>query len=172
MAATGKPLLIADAYADPRFDRSNDERTGFRTRSLLTVPMIVQGRDHRRRPGRQQGRASRLTTRTTCELLEAFAAQAAVSLENARLLDKTRRMADDLRVALENERNLSIEKEKMGAYIPKIGVDEISKNREQKLALGGKTVLGHGPLLRHQGLHRALGAPRSPGRRSRSSTST
>ena len=35
---------------------------------------------------------------------------------------------------------LTSEKEKMGAYIPKQVIDEISRNREQKLALGGKTV--------------------------------
>lgn len=35
VAATGEPILIDDAYADPRFDRGNDERTGFRTRSVL-----------------------------------------------------------------------------------------------------------------------------------------
>jgi sigma-B regulation protein RsbU (phosphoserine phosphatase) len=35
VATTGQPILIDDAYADPRFDRSSDERTGFRTRSVL-----------------------------------------------------------------------------------------------------------------------------------------
>lgn len=140
VAHGGKPLLIADAYADPRFDRSNDERTGFRTRSLLTVPMLSKGVTI----GVVQvvnKRDAASFTEDDLQLLEAFAAQAAVSLENARLLEKTRRMADDLRVALENERNLAIEKEKMGAYIPKTVVDEISRNRERKLALGGKTVL-------------------------------
>jgi len=140
VAASGEALLIADAYADPRFDRSHDARTGFRTRSLLTVPMLSKGRTI----GVVQvvnklGEDSFGTD--DLKLLEAFAAQAAISLENARLLDETRRMAEDLRVALENERNLAIEKEKMGAYIPKQVVDEISKNREQKLALGGKTVV-------------------------------
>ncbi|MEK8017410.1 MAG: DAHL domain-containing protein [Candidatus Parabeggiatoa sp.] len=51
-----------------------------------------------------------------------------------------RQYAEELREALENERRLSIEKQKMGTYIPKPLVEEISRNREQKLALGGKTV--------------------------------
>lgn len=38
-ALTGEPLLIADAHADPRFDGSFDRRTGYRTRSLLCVPL-------------------------------------------------------------------------------------------------------------------------------------
>ncbi len=140
VAATGTPLLIEDAYADPRFDRSNDERTGFRTRQLITVPMMSKGVTI----GVVQAinkAGGELFSQDDLRLLESFAAQAAVSLENARLLARTRRMADDLRVALENERNLSIEKQKMGAYIPKTVMDEISKHREQKLALGGKTVL-------------------------------
>jgi adenylate cyclase len=65
---------------------------------------------------------------------------ASISLQNAKLFDQIKTMADDLREALEKERWLSIEKEKMGAYIPKHVVDEITRNREAKLALGGKTV--------------------------------
>jgi GAF domain-containing protein len=43
VAATGASINIPDAYADERFDRSTDIRTGFRTRSLLTLPL----RNHR-----------------------------------------------------------------------------------------------------------------------------
>ena len=31
-------------YADPRFDRRFDEATGFRTRSILATPILVDGR--------------------------------------------------------------------------------------------------------------------------------
>jgi phosphoserine phosphatase RsbU/P len=36
---TGQPLLVADAYGDPRFYRETDRETGFTTRSLVTVPL-------------------------------------------------------------------------------------------------------------------------------------
>ncbi len=39
VAVTGQILNVPDPYADPRFDRSVDEKTGFRTRSLLCVPL-------------------------------------------------------------------------------------------------------------------------------------
>lgn len=39
----GKPLLVADAYDDSRFFRDADRLTGFRTRSVITVPMSVNG---------------------------------------------------------------------------------------------------------------------------------
>lgn len=35
-----KSALVADAYADPRFYKEADRRTGFRTRSILCVPLV------------------------------------------------------------------------------------------------------------------------------------
>jgi len=141
VAKTGEPLLIRDAYQDPRFDPSYDQRTGFHTRSILTVPISTKDEI--------VGVVQVINKRGDAEfdqddlrLFQSFAGMASVSLENARLFQETKQMADDLRVALEAERRLAIEKEKMGAYIPKQVVDDISRNREQKLALGGKVVRG------------------------------
>ncbi len=39
VAVTGQGLNIPEAYADPRFDRTTDERTGYRTRCLLALPI-------------------------------------------------------------------------------------------------------------------------------------
>ena len=38
-ALTGETLCVDDAHTDPRFDASFDRRTGYRTRSLLCVPL-------------------------------------------------------------------------------------------------------------------------------------
>ncbi|MFD2613282.1 HD domain-containing phosphohydrolase [Paenibacillus gansuensis] len=35
---SGEPLFIDDAYHDPRHNSENDERTGYRTKSIITVP--------------------------------------------------------------------------------------------------------------------------------------
>jgi adenylate cyclase len=141
VAQTGEPLLIQDAYQDSRFDPSYDQRTGFRTRSILTVPISIKNEI--------AGVVQVINKRGDAEfdqddlrLFQSFAGMASASLENARLFEQTKQMADDLRAALEAERRLAIEKQKMGAYIPKQVVDEISRNREQKLALGGKVVRG------------------------------
>ncbi len=40
VAQTKKPLNIPDAYADPRFNPAVDKATGYRTRNMLTVPML------------------------------------------------------------------------------------------------------------------------------------
>lgn len=39
VARTGRPLRLRDAYTDPRFDPSIDEHTGYRTRTLITMPV-------------------------------------------------------------------------------------------------------------------------------------
>lgn len=36
---SGEPIVAADAYADPRFNPSVDERTGYRTESIICVPV-------------------------------------------------------------------------------------------------------------------------------------
>jgi signal transduction histidine kinase len=46
VARTGTLLRIDEPYADPRFDPSVDARTGYRTRSILVVP--IDSRDGRR----------------------------------------------------------------------------------------------------------------------------
>jgi sigma-B regulation protein RsbU (phosphoserine phosphatase) len=43
VAETGQPVILHDAYGDPRFDRTSDQRTGYRTRSMLCVPIKNRG---------------------------------------------------------------------------------------------------------------------------------
>ena len=43
VAATGEAVILHDAYEDPRFDRSLDQKTGYRTRSMLCVPIKNRG---------------------------------------------------------------------------------------------------------------------------------
>ena len=38
-AVSGETINVPDAYADPRFDRNVDLRTGFRTLNMLVVPV-------------------------------------------------------------------------------------------------------------------------------------
>jgi putative ABC transport system ATP-binding protein len=42
VAQTGNAIRIDDAYADPRFNRDVDRQTGFRTRSILCLPVKNQ----------------------------------------------------------------------------------------------------------------------------------
>ena len=82
--ASGDVLNIPDAYADRRFNREFDLRSGFRTRNLLNVPVID-------RTGERLGVVQVLNKRggqfsaVDIRRLKAFSADIAVALENARL---------------------------------------------------------------------------------------
>jgi signal transduction histidine kinase len=84
VAKNGRSVVVADAYDDPRFDSSVDKRSGFRTRSVMAVP--IRGRDER-----VLGVIEVLNRRTGAfgtdeeRLLTAVASQAGVAIENARL---------------------------------------------------------------------------------------
>jgi adenylate cyclase len=84
VARTGETANVADAYADPRFSRRIDQETGYRTRTVLAVPL----RDPQGRIGgvvqalnKRQGLFSTQDER----YLLALAEHAALALENARL---------------------------------------------------------------------------------------
>ncbi len=84
VAQSGKGLNIKDAYLDARFDPVWDKQTGYRTRSIMCVPM----KNHH---GRTLGVIQVLNKRDgyfTMEdesLLSALASQAAVCVENSKL---------------------------------------------------------------------------------------
>ncbi|MFB9326011.1 HD domain-containing phosphohydrolase [Paenibacillus aurantiacus] len=38
--SSGEPLLVEDAYTDPRHNADNDRKTGYHTKSVITVPFV------------------------------------------------------------------------------------------------------------------------------------
>jgi HD-GYP domain-containing protein (c-di-GMP phosphodiesterase class II) len=90
-AAGGAPIRIDDAYADPRFVARVDRETGYRTRSILAVPMrntrgevvgVLQALNRRDGP----------FTAEDEELLGALAGPAASAIENALLNEEIERL--------------------------------------------------------------------------------
>ncbi len=85
VAATGKTVLVKDAYEDARFNPEWDMTSGYRTRSILAVPMHDT-------EGRTSGVVQVLNkkegnfTAEDEELLTALATSAGIALENAMLL--------------------------------------------------------------------------------------
>ncbi len=87
VAATGEKLNIPDAYKDERFDVSSDQKTGYRTRNILCMPVFNSG-------GKLIG-VSQLINRiqgqfTTLDesFMRAFNTQAGIALENAQLFQE------------------------------------------------------------------------------------
>lgn len=112
-ALTGKVVNVADAYALPAgspfsYGRSFDERSGYRTKSILTVPM----RDHKGEVigvvqliNKKRNARARLTAATVDaevlpfsgvdeEMVSSLASQAAVAYENTRLIQDIRNLFD------------------------------------------------------------------------------
>ena len=83
---TGQTINIPDAYQDKRFNQEVDKKTGYRTKSILCMPVI-------NREGRTLGVTQVLNkkggpfTEQDEKRLRSFSAQAAISIENAQLFD-------------------------------------------------------------------------------------
>ena len=103
VAQNNESVLIPDAYKDARFDPSFDKRSGFRTRSMLCVPLTYKSK-----PIGVMTILNRLDgnpfTESDKNLLTTFASQAALAIENAQLLQTTlekERLDKELQVAAE-----------------------------------------------------------------------
>ena len=100
-----KSVIVPYAPDDPRFFPGIDEQTGFRTVSLLAVPLWVRGK--------VIGVLEAVNKRSgdfeedDLTLLETLAASAAIAIDNARLFEEVQRQAttDEL-TGVHNRRNL------------------------------------------------------------------
>lgn len=89
-AKHGEPVIITDAYKDPRFASWVDDKSGFKTESVVCVPMISKGRtlgviEIFNIPPQSQ-EPERI------ELLGAFADFAAIAIENSLYVSRIREL--------------------------------------------------------------------------------
>lgn len=94
VVATGQPALVPDVSRDPRWYNEIDKGTGFVTRSILCVPLIV-GHDVigaiellNKRDG--------VFSQADVHLLESIAAPVAIAIQNAQLHQRIVKQLDDL----------------------------------------------------------------------------
>lgn len=88
VAREGKPLLVSDVYGDKRFSSRVDQHTGFKTRSIICVPIKHKGRligvlqvlNKRRGPFDHED----------LDLLTVVSNQIGIAMENARLYERLR----------------------------------------------------------------------------------
>lgn len=87
---TGEGLIILDAYADSRFNRSVDEQTGFKTRSILCAPVktvkgdligVIQVLNKKKGDFSDED----------LDLLEAMTTQASVALQSTQFVEKMKK---------------------------------------------------------------------------------
>jgi len=107
VAQTGETVLIPDAYADPRFNPDVDKRTGYRTRSILCLP--IRNKTGKIIAALQLLNRKGVFTQENVEFLLTLSSHMALALENAQLhqelLDKER-MEKELALARGIQRSL------------------------------------------------------------------
>jgi signal transduction histidine kinase len=101
---TGKPMVIQDVRKEKRFSDRFDKITGFKTRSMICVPLILRNRPI----GALQvinKKSEETFNRADLELLVSMAQQIAIAIENAKLYqlmeEKVRSTTQELKVAQE-----------------------------------------------------------------------
>jgi adenylate cyclase len=91
VAATGRLLNIPDAYANPLFNQEVDQKTGFRTRNILCVPMRT-GEGETIGVTQVINKKAGPFTEADERILTSLSSQAAVALDNAQLYERVRAM--------------------------------------------------------------------------------
>ncbi|MFC2087956.1 GAF domain-containing protein [Calditrichota bacterium] len=112
VAKTGEIINIKDAYNDDRFDPTTDKKTGYKTRSILCLPI--------REPVKEEGKVGEIIgvlqilnkidgvfTKDDEELLKSLASQISISLVNSRLYSVLEDRVNELNLLFDLEKELS-----------------------------------------------------------------
>lgn len=86
VASTGQTLNIPDAYIDPRFDPSTDQKTGYQTRNILCMP-VYNAKGELIGVTQLINKNQGSFTNSDEKFLLAFNAQAGIALQNSQLFE-------------------------------------------------------------------------------------
>ncbi len=107
---SGQPVNIRDAHEDARFNPEVDKVTGYRTRSVLCVPMKdAAGKSIGVLQAINKNPELGVFSRDDEILAETFSAQAAMAVKNSKLLEQTQRALDRSEALLDLTNALSKE---------------------------------------------------------------
>ena len=140
VVTTGETLNIADAYKDPRFNQEVDRRTGYRTRTILCMPVKDE-------QGKIIGCIQVLNkkgegfTREDEELLQALGSQAAIALENTRLTEQLQKRIERTEILLDMMHSFTsqLERDRLLPLIMEKITTAMKANRSTLFLLDQKT---------------------------------
>lgn len=98
---TGEPLNIPDAYNDPRFNPDIDKETGYRTKTILCMPIKNNNQEI---IGAFQvlNKLSGVFTKGDEDLLVAIGGSASIALENAQLFEQQKELYKEQKALFES----------------------------------------------------------------------
>ena len=98
---TGETLNITDAYSDPRFNPEVDKNTGYKTKTILCMPIMNNNREI---IGAFQvlNKIDGIFTKNDEDLLIAIGGSASIALENAQLFDHQLQMYREQKLLFES----------------------------------------------------------------------
>ena len=98
---TGEPLNIPDAYNDPRFNPDIDKETGYRTKTILCMPIKNNNQEI---IGAFQvlNKNNGVFTKGDEDLLVAIGGSASIALENAQLFEQQKELYKEQKVLFES----------------------------------------------------------------------
>ncbi|MCK6478960.1 MAG: GAF domain-containing protein [Planctomycetes bacterium] len=106
VAESRKPEVVLDAAADRRHIQQVDEATGFVTKSMMTVPLVLRGECLGSLQILNKKDAGGRFTREDADFLREIALDAAAVIRNAQLL-RTERRAKEMRALLRMSREIT-----------------------------------------------------------------
>ena len=127
------PLIINDAYNDPRFYSEVDKKSGFRTRNIICIPLI-------NRQGDSIGSLQALNknsgdfTDKDIELLESISYYVAIALENSKLYEDVKNYTEELKTTLIHIETLEKVKSQLSKFVPS-SVAKLAEHDPDKLTL-------------------------------------
>lgn len=89
VAENNKPVIVNDAYNDPRFFKGADEKSGFTTRNMICVPVKTKNKLVGVLQAVNKKDGASFDT-DDLDLLTGLSHQVAIAIENARLYDELR----------------------------------------------------------------------------------
>ena len=97
----GRPMQIADVLADPEYEETNSQKLA-RFRTTFAAPLLRQGGEPIGAIALQRTVVKPFTEKQI-ELVQIFADQAVIAIENMRLFDEVQVRTDDLQDALQQQ---------------------------------------------------------------------
>jgi len=135
VAKEGKPLMVRDARKDPRFFAKADEVTKFITKSILCVPLRIKERIIGIMEAINEVSRGYFVDEDR-EMFEAFASQAAIAIENARLFQNLKREKEKIEAVFSGMED--------GAIVAdaRLNLVMLNSSAENLLGMGKRDCLG------------------------------